>query len=423
MSAPRLYLDNAATSFPKPACVHEAMVHYMTRVGGTAGRGTYAEAREGARVIATCRQRICEFIHGENPDHVVFTLNTSDALNLAINGVVAQRRLDSPGRPVHLVTTALDHNSVLRPYTAHTDTGAEWTCVPIDPDTGVCDPARIKSALRPDTALVAINHASNVTGAIQPAAEIGAICGEQGVLFLLDAAQSLGHIDVDVRALNADLLAIPGHKGLLGPLGTGALYLRPGVEKLVRPVRVGGTGSRSESEQHPTLMPDRYEPGSQNAVGIAGLSEAIAWLLERRGTVFAHDRELRALMLEGLRSLDAFGARAGSRGLRLFGPTDPEQRVGVFSLSVDSLSPAEGAAVLEQEFGILCRAGLHCAPRAHASLGTAATGGSVRLSIGPFVRREDISRVIDALGALAGSVADSGPPTRAGDARTFTIPH
>jgi selenocysteine lyase/cysteine desulfurase len=274
----------------------------MTQVGGTAGRGTYAEACEGARVIATCRRRICDFIHGESPDHVVFGLNTSDALNLAIGGIVAQRRIDSPSRPIHLVTTALDHNSVLRPYTAHADIGVEWTCVSLDPVSGVVDPDQIKAAIRSDTALVAINHASNVTGAIQPAARIGAICRERGVLFLLDAAQSLGHIEVDAQALNADLLAIPGHKGLLGPLGTGALYLRPGVERQVRPVRVGGTGSKSESETHPTTMPDRYEPGSQNAVGIAGLSEAVAWLLERKTEILRHDREIRALMLDGLRT-------------------------------------------------------------------------------------------------------------------------
>src|SRR5678816_2069859 len=154
MPAPRLYLDNAATSFPKPPCVHEAMVHYMTQVGGTAGRGTYAEACEGARVIATCRRRICDFIHGESPDHVVFALNTSDALNLAIGGIVSQRRIDSPSRPIHLVTTALDHNSVLRPYTAHADIGVEWTCVSLDPVSGVVDPDQIKAAIRSDTCLL-----------------------------------------------------------------------------------------------------------------------------------------------------------------------------------------------------------------------------------------------------------------------------
>jgi cysteine desulfurase / selenocysteine lyase len=394
----RLYLDNAATSFPKPPAVIDAMVKYMMQVGGTAGRGVYHEAQEGGRIIAECRRRLCRYFNGESSEHIVFTLNTSDALNLAINGVIAQRRIDHPRRPIHVVATAMEHNSVLRPLNAATD--VEWTCIPADPDTGLVSPGAIAAAIRDSTALVALNHASNVSGTIQPAAEVGEVCRRAGVPFLLDAAQSLGHIPVDVRAMHVDLLAFPGHKGLMGPLGTGGLYLRPGMERLVQPVRVGGTGSRSEEDTQPDLMPDRYEPGSQNAVGIAGLSAAVHWLLNRGDEVFAHDVELRTAMLDGLRELDAFGPNAGRRGWRLLGPTEAAARVGVFSLLHTELSSHEAAVLLEQKEGILARAGLHCAPRAHATFGTRDGGGALRLSFGAFSTLDDVAAGLAALESL-----------------------
>ncbi|MEX2219292.1 MAG: aminotransferase class V-fold PLP-dependent enzyme [Phycisphaerales bacterium] len=404
----RLYLDNAATSFPKPPGVYEAMLRYGQEVGGTAGRGTYFEAREGARIMNQCRARLCELFNGESPDHVVFTLNTTDALNLAIKGVVSARRRAEPGRPVHLITTELDHNSVLRPFNALAGRGdAEWTCLPVDETTGVVDPEALRAALRarPDTALVALTHASNVTGAIQPVAALGAICRSAGTPFLVDAAQSLGHIPVDVRATSIDLLAFPGHKGLLGPLGTGGLYLRPGLEALVDPLREGGTGSRSELDTQPDNLPDKYEPGSQNALGIAGLNEALAWHLTHAEETRLHERALTEAMLNLLREIDAWGPTSGARGLRLLGPTDPAARIGVFSLACDALSPHELAAALEQEYGIIGRAGLHCAPRAHESLGTTAAAGAYRLSIGPFVSLGDLRRVREALGEIARSEA------------------
>jgi cysteine desulfurase family protein len=402
----RIYLDNAATSFPKPQCVHDAMLRYATEVGGSAGRGTYLEAREGGRVIQECRRRICSLINGENPAHVVFTLNTSDALNLAIHGLVQQRLIDRPGKPVHLVATAIDHNSVLRPFNALRDLGVEWTCVGCDAETGLVSAGAVAAAIRPETALVAVLHASNVTGVVQPIAEIGAICRGRGVPFLVDAAQSLGHIPVDVRAMQIDLLAFPGHKGLLGPLGTGGLYLRPGMERLVRPVRVGGTGSRSELDIQPDTMPDRYEPGSQNAVGLAGLCEAVGWIRERADSLHEHERALRAAMIEGLSELDALGPVPGRFGLRLLGPKTVDGRVGVFSLVHESLSPHELAGVLEQEFGILTRAGLHCAPRIHGTLGTRDTGGALRLSVGPFVTAEDVRFACKSLGEVCASAAE-----------------
>lgn len=412
MSA-RIYLDNAATSFPKPEAVHQAMIRYATQVGGTAGRGNYAEAREGARVINQCRQRIADFVGAASPDHVIFTLNTTDALNLAIKGVVIDAAIRRPGEPIHVVTTELDHNSILRPLHALREQLGptfSWTCLnAADSATGRVDPADLSRAIRPDTVLVATLHASNVTGVLQPVAEMGRVCRHAdvrhhkpggGVLFLVDAAQSLGHEPVDVAAMDIDLLAFPGHKGLLGPLGTGGLVIRPGVERHLRPLREGGTGSRSELDVQPECLPDRFEPGSQNAVGIAGLSAGVHHLASNWPHIVEHDRTLRRVMLDELASLDALGTTPGRLGLRLLGPTDAQQRVGVFSLVHDALEPAELALILESQHGVLARAGLSCAPRAHAMLGTTASGGALRFSIGPFLTADDIRRAARALGAI-----------------------
>lgn len=386
----RLYLDNAATSFPKPPGVYEALVRYGRDIGATPGRANYAESLEGGRVIGLCRERLCHLVNGESPDHIIFTLNTTDALNLAIKGIVSHRRSVDPGRPIHLVTTAMDHNSVLRPFNALRERGVEWTCVDADPASGLVDPEDIRRALTPDTVLVAIVHASNVTGTIQPAAEVGAICRGRGVPFLLDAAQTLGRLPIDVRALGVDLLAFPGHKSLLGPLGTGGLYIRPGVERILSPLREGGTGSASDRDVQPLTMPDRYEPGSHNAPGIAGLSEAVGWILGREvESIRAHELTLVRAALEQLDDLE-------SAGLRMLGPRDAERRVGVLSFAHDVISARPLADELERRFGVLVRPGVHCAPRAHRTLGTP-PGGAVRVSFGPFVTEADVLRACAAL--------------------------
>jgi selenocysteine lyase/cysteine desulfurase len=220
---------------------------------------------------------------------------------------------------------------------------------------------------------------------------------------------------VDVQAMHVDLLAFPGHKGLLGPLGTGGLYLRPGMERLVRPVRAGGTGSRSEQDVQPDVMPDRYEAGSQNAIGLAGLAAAVGWFLERRDELWSHERELKRGVMVGLAALDALGSRPGRLGLRLLGPKTAEDRVGVFSLTHESLSPHELAGILEQEYGILARAGLHCAPRAHGAMGTRDRGGALRLSVGPFTTVDDVRLACRALGEICqiGSAPESsGAPAQ-----------
>jgi selenocysteine lyase/cysteine desulfurase len=402
-----VYADNAATSFPKPPGVVEAMARYASEVGATPGRALYAESLEGGRIMRVCRERLCRLIGGESASHVIFTLNTTDALNLAIHGLARHRRRREPGRPVHVVTTAFDHNSVLRPLHDLSRDGVRVTHVDAEARSGRVDPGAIRRAIEPDTLLVALNHAGNVTGVIQDAAGVARVCREAGVAFLLDAAQSAGHVPIDVRAWGVDLLAMPGHKGLLGPLGTGVLYLRPGMEKVVDSVRQGGTGSASEEDRQPESMPDKYEPGSHNAPGIAGLSAAVEYILSRGvGAIREHERGLVGRMLAGLReggatvggvSADPAGALAD---LTLLGPGEDVERTAVFTLVHARESPAELAMVLEQEFGVLARPGVHCAPRAHASLGTLSEPsrpGGLRLSFGALNTEQDVDHVLEAL--------------------------
>ncbi len=383
--ARRLYLDNAATSNPKPPAVMQAMVDYATRLGASPGRGAYAEVREAGGLLQRCRERISELVGGREPNNVIFTLNATDGLNLALHGVL------KPGD--HVVTTWLDHNSVLRPLNHLAERGVEVTRLRCDPETGLVSPEDVRRALRPNTRLIATLHGSNVTGTLQPLAELGSIARERGVLFLVDGAQSVGHVPVDVDAMNIDLLAFPGHKGLLGPLGTGALWIRPGVEHQLVPHRQGGTGSVSERDVQPDFMPDRFEPGSHNALGLVGLLAGVEWVLSRGvAEIWAHEQRLVERMLRRLRSID---------GLTLFGPKTVEHRCGVFSVRVGQHGPVELANLLEERFGVLTRPGLHCAPLAHQTIGSAPYGGTTRMSFGPFVQEEDVDYAADALETLA----------------------
>jgi hypothetical protein len=250
-------MDNAATSFPKPRRVLEAMVRYANELGASAGRGSYREAVDTASLLSQCRQRLCRLFNGERPEHFIFTLNCSDALNLAIHGLIDLSRKN------HAICTEIDHNSILRPLNELAERG--WiaqTCVPVDSSTGLVDPDDIRRAIRSDTRLIAITHVSNVTGTVQPIRQIAEIAREHDVPLVVDAAQSAGHLPIDVQADMIDLLAAPGHKALFGPLGTGLLYIRPGIERMLRPIRQGGTGSISEEPRQPDFLPDRYEPGS-----------------------------------------------------------------------------------------------------------------------------------------------------------------
>lgn len=398
ISPRRLYLDNAATSFPKPAAVMEAMVRYATELGASAGRGAYREAVETAAAINECRRRLNKLFHGEDLNHFVFTLNCTDALNLAIKGMLFHSSHVTGHATAHAICTHIDHNSILRPLNALVDQGlVEQTRVAVDAATGLVDLDELRRAIRPETKLIAITHVSNVTGTVQPIREIGKIAREHEVALVVDAAQSAGHVPIDVQADCIDLLAAPGHKGLLGPLGTGFLYIRPGMERNVATIREGGTGSVSEQDRQPDFMPDKYEPGSHNAIGIIGLSEGVQWVSERGiERIAAHELDLVRTFLEGVSDVE---------GLTYYGPRGVRNRTGVFSVRIDGLEPYELAAVLESHYGILTRPGLHCAPLAHEALGTSGFGGTTRLSFGPFLSVQDIQFAADALAEVAANRA------------------
>jgi cysteine desulfurase family protein len=383
----RIYLDNAATSFPKPDAVNAAVDDYNRRIGAAVGRGAYRSAIEVEGIVNRCRKKIADLLGAEAPDRIVFTFNGTDSLNLAIHGLL--RSGD------HVVTSEVEHNSVLRPLRElHRKLKIEVTRVPANSE-GKTNPADFRRALRPNTRLVALVHASNVTGAIQPITEVGEIARKAGVPYLVDAAQSAGHVPIDLKNLPIDLLACPGHKGLLGPLGTGVLYLRSGVEARLDSFRQGGTGTQSEEDVQPEALPDKYESGNHNAPGLAGLEAAAAWLAERGvAAIQEHERALTGQLLEGL---------ARIRGVRVLGPSSTAGRVGVVSVALDEVEPQDAASILDQKFGIEVRAGLHCAPDAHRAIGRLERGGTVRFSVGPFTTAADISAALEAMSQMASS--------------------
>jgi len=395
----RLYLDNAATTFPKPPAVLDAMTRYATDLGASAGRGAYHEAIETGELIRSCRVALNRLFNGESPDHFIFTLNCSQALNFAIKGLVLHTRDQARSKP-HCICAHIDHNSILRPLNALADRNwIEQTRIPVDPSTGLIDPDDIRKSIRPNTLLIALTHASNVTGTLQPLREIGLVAQTHNIPLIVDAAQSAGHIPIDLQADHIDLLAAPGHKGLLGPLGTGILYIRPGIEQRLSTILEGGTGSVSENDRQPEFLPDKYEPGSHNAIGIAGLLEGLRWIQNRTvEKIAAHETDLVRAFLDGISDIE---------GLSYFGPRGVRNRVGVFSIRIESLDPHELAAILESHYGILTRPGLHCAPLIHQALGTASSGGTTRLSFGPFLSVQDIHYAADALAEIAARQRDA----------------
>ncbi len=382
---PRIYLDNAATSFPKPEPVYDAIDRYNRRLGATAGRGAYASGIAAADVVHQCRLNLARLFHAESPNCFAFTYNGTDALNMALHGVL------KPGD--HVVTTVVEHNSILRPLRTLADRGVTVSFVDCD-DTGCVPVAAVADALRSTTKLVVVTHASNVTGTIQPIADIAAAAKSAGAFLLVDAAQTAGHVPINLSDLPVDLLATSGHKGLLGPLGTGVLYVRPGMEEHLDSLRQGGTGTSSENDRHPTAMPDRLEAGNLNVGGIAGLRAATQWILEQGiDAIRQHETQLTGRLLDALGDLS---------GVHTVGPARSDRRSGIVSLAVDGWTPHDLAAVLDSEFGIEVRAGLHCAPLMHRRL--APTGeGFLRISVGAMTTPGNVEDTIVALKTLCES--------------------
>ena len=372
------YLDNAATSFPKPEAVYAAMDRFARHSLANPGRSGHRMALESEHALSDARHRLNRFFNGRNPDRWAFTLNGTDALNMAFKGA-----LDDGD---HVVTTNLEHNSVSRPLVAMSEAGRiTLTRVPAD-GGGTIDPEAIRAAIGPKTRMVAMTHASNVLGTVQPVAEVGRIARERDLLFLVDAAQTAGVLPIDVQAACIDLLAFPGHKSLFGPTGTGALYVGSRVK--LRPWREGGTGGDSLTPTQPTDFPHHLEGGTPNVLGVAGLVAGLDFV-EERGveSIRRHEVEL----CDRLRA-----ALAELPGFEVFGHADARRRVGALSFRCEVLPAPELAGLLDQSFDIAVRPGLHCAPYIHTALGTA-PDGLVRVSPGPFTTTADIDHLIDAL--------------------------
>jgi len=372
-----IYLDNAATSHPKPESVYEAVMHAMREIGASPGRGGHRRSLEAGRLLFQTREAIAALFSIPDSSRIIMTHSATEALNLALKGVLV------PGD--HVVTTSMEHNSLMRPLVALRASGVELTVVSGD-GTGMVDPAEVKRALRPTTRMIALAHVSNVCGAIQAIDSMGAIAREAGALFLVDAAQSAGSEPIDVTGTGIDLLAVPGHKGLYGPQGTGFLSVSPSVS--LKPLLQGGTGSSSTAEEQPLTLPEGFEAGTHNLPGIAGLKAGVEFVLAQGVAAIRNkERQLVALAVQQLARLPE---------VTLYGPSDPALRGSVLSFTVGGTDPADVAFMLDHNHGIAVRAGLHCAPKAHRTLGTF-PGGTVRMSPGWFTTGEEIAIFCDAV--------------------------
>jgi cysteine desulfurase / selenocysteine lyase len=376
-----IYFDNAATSWPKPEAVHAALGDYFGDAGGNPGRSGHRMSIAAARVVETAREALAELFHAHDPSRIVFTQNATHALNLALYGLL------HPGD--HVVTTSFEHNSVMRPLRHLQTLGIDLTVVDCARD-GSISPDRLRGAIRPDTRLLVTTHGSNVIGTVAPIDAIAQLARDRGLLYLVDASQTAGAIPIDVQNIGLDLLAFSGHKGLLGPTGTGGLYVREGVSLV--PLMRGGTGSDSTHEIQPEFLPDVYESGTLNVAGIAGLAAGVRFLLETGiERVLAHERALVARFLAGA---------VGIPGVDVYGSRDAALQCGVVAFNVANAVPSEVGLILDQSFGIMARTGLHCAPSAHRTLGTFPTG-TVRFGFGWFNTPAEVDAALEALRKIA----------------------
>ncbi|MBN1888979.1 MAG: aminotransferase class V-fold PLP-dependent enzyme [Thermoflexales bacterium] len=381
-----IYFDNAATSWPKPPGVAEAMLHYLNEVGANPGRAGHRLAVESARIVYAAREAVASLFNAPDPLRVTFGANVTEALNLALRGLL--RTGD------HVITSSMEHNSVMRPLRALERAGVELSVVQCSPE-GFLDPVRVEAALRPNTAMIALNHASNVVGTLLPAAELGQIARRHGLLLLVDAAQTGGAYPIDMQADAIDLLAFTGHKSLYGPTGTGGLIVSERVDvNRLDPLKRGGTGSRSEREEQPEFLPDMCESGTLNVVGLAGLGASLRWVMERGvETIRADEVALAQQLMDGLRDIP---------GVSVYGGLEAARQTATVSFNIAGLEPSEVGLRLDDDYEIMCRVGLHCAPAAHKTLGTF-PAGSVRFGLGVFNTAQEVETALGAVRQLAGA--------------------
>ena len=375
-----IYLDNASTSFPKPKEVLDSINNFMINLGGNSGRGSSSSSLKSSHVIYNCREAIAQFFNFNKSENVIFTNNITSSLNILLNSIVQEGW--------HVITSTMEHNSVLRPlFKLKEERNIELTVVQAD-NNGFVAAADIDSAIKDNTKLVILSQASNVTGNIQPLKEIGELCRKKSIYFIIDTAQSAGSINVDFKELNCNALAFTGHKGLLGPQGIGGFIIDDDLNDIAKPVFVGGTGSMSYSLVQPDFLPDKFESGTLNTPGIAGLYSAINFInKETINAIHTKEMYLSRLLLDDLNNMDY---------VTLYGPNTTINRLSTFSINLNDMNSNEFSYDLDSKYNIITRTGLHCAPLAHKTIGTE-NMGTVRISIGYFNTVEDIKSLIDAI--------------------------
>ncbi len=372
-----IYLDNAATTYPKPEKVYEKVMDCMKNYCANPGRAGHKLAMKAAREIYDARENVARLFNIDNPMNIVFTNNATESLNLAIKGSVKAGD--------HIITTSMEHNSVIRPIKALEMIGVENTIVQCDSE-GFLDIDDIKKAIKPNTKLIVTTHASNVCGTIIDIKSVGNVAKENNILYLVDASQTAGVYDINIQDMNVDMIAAPGHKCLLGPQGTGVLYIREGLNLTI--LKEGGTGSKSEDLFQPELLPDKYESGTHNTPGIVGLGEGIRFIFEEGiENIREHEEKLCEYMLNRLEEIP---------NITVYGPKDSKKRASVISINIGTIDSGEITFLLDSEYDIATRSGIHCAPLAHKTLGTLQQG-AVRFSLGYFNTKDDIDKAIDAL--------------------------
>jgi len=377
-----IYLDNAATSWPKPENVYQTMDRFLREKGGNPGRGSHSLAVAASKVVEETRRLVARLINAPEEKRVIFTLNCTDALNLGLKGLLR------PGN--HVISSSIGHNSLVRPLRKLEQRGVKITRLPPAPEVGVVSARDIEEAITKDTKLIVVTHASNVNGVIQPVEEYGSVAREHNLIFMVDAAQTAGKHPIDVEAENIDLLAVSGHKGPFGPPGTGVLYVSNRVD--LDSTREGGTGTQSEQEEQPAELPYRYESGTVNGVGISGLGAGVKYIFdEGLEKICAHEQYLTNRLIEGLSHIP---------GVTLYVAENGTEQAPVISFNIKGYEPGELGAILDQAFDIKVRTGLHCAPAAHKTLGTYPSG-TVRLSLGYFNTIEEIDLTFQAVEKIA----------------------
>jgi cysteine desulfurase / selenocysteine lyase len=377
-----IYFDNAATSWPKPPLMMEAMIKFNESVGANPGRSGHHLSVNSSRVVFGARELMAELTGASDPLSIAFTKNATEAINTALVGILKAGD--------HVVASAMEHNSVMRPLRHLEQQGVEVSLIPCS-NEGCLDPNDVAEHLKENTKIVLMTHASNVTGTLLPIGDIAAIAHDHQALFVVNAAQTAGSIPIDVERSGIDILCFSGHKSLMGPQGTGGLYIKNGLSSLIDPLMRGGTGSASEYEEQPDFMPDKFESGTPNAIGLAGLAGGVRFVLDT-GVARIREKELALTrqFLDGIMSLpDA----------TVYGPDDNNLRTSVVSFNIKGMSPSKVAYVLDEEFSLCCRPGLHCAPSAHHTIGTFPTG-AVRFSFGYFTTADEIQQGIEALKSL-----------------------